>query len=260
MLETLERGWRVLATGICFATFGLGGLGLRLFYFPLLQLLVRDPARRTRQARLAVHHTFRFFIELMRVVGVLRYRIEGVEKLSRSGLLILANHPTLIDVVFLISLVPNADCVVKASLANNPFTRGPVQATGYLCNDSGPELVQACIDSVKAGNNLIIFPEGTRTPVQGPMKLQRGAANIAVRGPCDITPVTIRAEPIGLAKGMPWWRVPPRPIQFTIVVRDDIAVAPLLEDAGGEAALAARQLTTRLHDYFSRETQRHAGA
>ncbi|MBZ4415733.1 1-acyl-sn-glycerol-3-phosphate acyltransferase [Myxococcus sp. RHSTA-1-4] len=259
MLRKLERGWRILATGIAFSTFGLGGLGLRLLYFPLLQLFVRDRARRTRLARLAVHHTFRVFVEWMRILGVLTYRVEGVEKLARPGLLILANHPTLIDVVFLISLVPNADCVVKASLANNPFTRGPIEATGYLCNDSGPGLVQDCIRSVKAGNNLIIFPEGTRTPVNGPMKLQRGAANIAVRGPCDITPVTIRCEPIGLTKGTPWWRVPPAPMNFTIVVRDDIPVAPLLREAGTEA-LAARQLTTHLHDYFSTETQRHAGA
>ncbi|QSQ16365.1 lysophospholipid acyltransferase family protein [Myxococcus landrumensis] len=259
MLERLDYVWRVLATGFCFATFGLGGLALRLLYFPLLSLFVRHKPRRTRLARLAVHYSFRFFIELMRVSGVLRYRVEGVEKLSRSGLLILANHPTLIDVVFLISLVPNADCVVKASLANNPFTRGPVEATGYLCNDSGPELVKACIASVKAGNNLIIFPEGTRTPVSGPMKLQRGAANIAVRGPCDITPVTIECKPLSLTKGLPWWRVPPSKMNFTIVVRDDIAVTPMVEEAQGEA-LAARHLTERLHTYFSTETQRHAGA
>ncbi|RKH47314.1 lysophospholipid acyltransferase family protein [Corallococcus sicarius] len=259
MVERLERAWRIFATGLSFATFGLGGLALRLIYFPLLQLFVREPGRQTRLARLAVHHSFRFFVGYMRFLGVLRYELEGVEKLSRSGLLILANHPTLIDVVFLISLVPNADCVVKASLANNPFMRGPIRATRYLCNDSGPGLIQDCIASVKAGNNLIIFPEGTRTPVRGPMQLQRGAANIAVRGPCDITPVTIRVSPSGLTKGVPWWKVPERPMHFIIRVEDDIRVSPEDADAG-EAAKAARQLTTRLHDHFSRESQGHAGA
>jgi 1-acyl-sn-glycerol-3-phosphate acyltransferase len=259
MLERLERLWRIFATGLSFATFGLGGLGLRLVYFPLLGLFVRDPARQQRLARLAVHHAFRFFVGYMRLLGVLRYELQGVEKLARPGLLILANHPTLIDVVFLVSLVPNADCVVKASLARNPFTRGPIRATRYLCNDSGPELIQACIASVKAGNNLIIFPEGTRTPVGGPMQLQRGAANIAVRGPCDITPVTIRCEPLGLTKGTPWWKVPPKRMHFTIRVEDDIPVSSLAVDSG-DAAKAARQLTTHLHDYFSRERQGHVGA
>ncbi|MBZ4333085.1 1-acyl-sn-glycerol-3-phosphate acyltransferase [Corallococcus interemptor] len=259
MLEKLDRPWRIFATGLSFATFGLGGLALRLLYFPLLALFVRDPARQQRLARLAVHYTFRFFIGYMRALGVLRYELQGVEKLARSGLLILANHPSLIDVVFLISLVPNADCVVKASLANNPFTRGPIRATRYLCNDSGPGLIQDCIASVKAGNNLIIFPEGSRTPLDGNMQLQRGAANIAVRGPCDITPVIIRCEPRGLTKGMPWWKVPSKPMHYVIRVEDDIPVSAQDAEAG-EAAKAARQLTTRLHDHFSRGSQGHVGA
>jgi hypothetical protein len=52
------------------------------------------------------------------------YQIEGGERLQRDGLLVLANHPTLIDVVCLISLLPNADCVVKRAVACNPFMRG----------------------------------------------------------------------------------------------------------------------------------------
>jgi hypothetical protein len=42
--------------------------------------------------------------------------------------MIIANHPSLIDVVFLIGLVRQANCVVKQSLWENPFTRGPVRA------------------------------------------------------------------------------------------------------------------------------------
>ncbi|MFC4160456.1 lysophospholipid acyltransferase family protein [Chitinimonas lacunae] len=261
MLERLDRYWRVIATAIAFSTFGLGGLLLRLVYFPLLQWLVRQPARRATLSRRAVHRAFRLFIELMRVLGILRYRIEGVERLQRPGLLILANHPTLIDVVFLISLVSNADCVVKASLARNPFTRGPVRATGYICNDSGVGLVEDCIASVRAGSNLIIFPEGTRSVPGQPLRLQRGAANIAVRGQLPITPVRIRCEPPSLTKGLPWWQVPPRRMQFTIVVEDDIAIEPFLDRPDGEA-LAARELTRYLTDYFSpsTETTTHADA
>ncbi len=258
MLERINRCWRVVATAIAFAGFGIGGLILRLVVFPLLQLFVRAPQRQAVLARLALHHALRFFVASMQLLGILRYTVDGLERLRRPGLLILANHPTLLDVVFLVSLVPNADCVVRAGLARNPFTRGPVRAAGYVCNDSGSGLIHDCIDSVKAGNNLIIFPEGTRTPRDGPMRLRRGAANVAVRGPCDITPVTIRCVPRSLTKGEPWWRVPPRRMQFTIQVRDDIAVAPFL--TAGSEALAARRLTRYLHEYFSRENHAHAGA
>jgi 1-acyl-sn-glycerol-3-phosphate acyltransferase len=258
MIEGLDRGWRLVGTAISFSSFGIGGLLLRAIYFPMLGLLVRNPQSRTRRARLAIHHAFRSFVALMDGLGVLRYEVMGLEKLNRPGQLILSNHPTLIDVVFLISFVPNADCVVRSGLARNPFTRGPVNATGYICNDSGAELVEDCIRSIKAGNNLIIFPEGTRTPKDGQMKLQRGAANIAVRGGCDVTPVIIRCRPRTLGKGEPWWKIPPRRAEFSIEVLDDIPVAPFIEAANHDAPLAARRLTDHLYEFFTSKRASHA--
>lgn len=260
MVRTLDYGWRLFATGLSFSAFGLGGLMLRLVCFPVMGLLLRNANSRVRYVRLLVHHSFKGFVWLMRTLGVLRYEIVGAEKLQRSGLLILANHPTLIDVVFLISLVPNASCIVKAGLARNPFTRGPVTAAGYICNDSGSGLVGDCIHSVASGHNLIVFPEGTRTPLDGRMRFQRGAANIAVRGEYDITPVVIRCEPICLTKGTPWWKIPPSRAHFVIEIKDDIPVMPFIEAANHEAALAARRLTEFLHEYFQEERVANAGA
>lgn len=251
MLDWIGRAWRVVATGVSFATFGIGGLVLGFIVAPLLNLLVRDRARRASIGRYLIHLGFRGFIEWMRLLGLLRYTIIDRHKLDRSGLLVLANHPTLLDVVFLISLIPNADCVVRSGLFKNPFTRGPLRAANYLCNDSGAGLIDDCIASLRAGNNLVMFPEGTRTPVAGPMSLQRGAANIAVRGQRDITPVRIRCVPLSLTKGLPWWRVPARRMHFTIRVDDDIAVAAFCN--GDDDALAARRLTQHLHQHFAGE-------
>ncbi|KUM05533.1 1-acyl-sn-glycerol-3-phosphate acyltransferase [Chromobacterium subtsugae] len=256
MAERCNYLWRLMATAIAFSVFGLGGVLFSLIVFPLLMLLVRRPARRIALSRRVVQISFAAFIQLMRALGILRYRIVGAEKLRRPGLLILANHPTLIDVVFLISLLPNADCIVKSSLARNPFTRGPVRASGYICNDSSEGLIEDCIHSVHDGNNLVIFPEGTRTPLDGRFTLQRGAANIAVRGRRAITPVSIRCEPRSLAKGVPWWRIPPRPMHFTIEVLDDLPVAPFLE--GQSEAMAARKLTRFLHDFYLTTSSLHA--
>lgn len=254
------RGWRVIATGIAFTTFGLGGLALWLVYFPWLDLRVRDASRKSRLARAMVRRTFAIFVEWMRVLGILDYRVDGAEKLKREGLLILANHPTLIDVVFLVSLVDNADCVVNARRARNPFMRGPIGAANYISNDSGAGLVENCIRSLRDGGNLLIFPEGTRTPEDGTVRLQRGAANIAVRGRVAVTPVLIDCTPRSLTKGLPWWRVPPSRMRFSIEVRDDIAVQPFLDAAHGEPALASRRLTDHLQNYFATEKPAHAGA
>ncbi len=254
MRDRLNYFWRIIATGLSFLAFGLGGMLQWLLVFPCLNLLVSDPARRSRIARGIIHRSFAAHIELMRLLGVLTYDIRGAERLQRHGLLILANHPTLIDVVFLISLIPDADCVVKSRLARNPFTRGPVQATGYICNDSGTGLVDDCIASVKSGKNLVIFPEGTRTPREGERHLQRGAAHIAVRGALNVTPVVIRCSPPTLSKGVPWYRIPSRRFHVTVEVGADLHVAPFL--AGTNAAIAARRLTDHLIAYFDTECAR----
>ncbi|TWI66324.1 1-acyl-sn-glycerol-3-phosphate acyltransferase [Pseudoduganella lurida] len=244
------RYWRVGATGFSFALFGIGGLLLRVLVFPLLHLLVWRRERRVALAREIIRLVFRTYVEVMRALGVLRYETAGLDKLERGGLLILANHPTLIDTVFLMAFVRNADCIVKGALWNNPFTRGPVRAAGYISNSEGGEgLVGDCIASLERGNNLIVFPEGTRTPASGVITLKRGAANIAVRGARDITPVVIRCEPVTLGKGEKWWHVPPRRVRFTLAVGDDLPVAPFIADASD--VIAARRLTQFLEQYFT---------
>jgi 1-acyl-sn-glycerol-3-phosphate acyltransferase len=243
--------WRILATAVAFACFGLGGMALWLVVFPVQSVVYRNPVRRQRAARNVVQSVFRLFVAWMRLLGLIRYEVRGAERLQRRGLLILANHPTLIDVAFLIGLVPNASCVVKSTLADHPCTRGPVRATGYICNNPDSDLLLACTDSLAAGSNLIIFPEGTRSRPGQALKMQRGAAQIALRGGLDITPVRIHCEPLGLYKGQPWWTVARRPLRFTIEVGDDLPSAPVLEAAGGEHGRAARRLTESLIQFFS---------
>jgi 1-acyl-sn-glycerol-3-phosphate acyltransferase len=257
MLERLSRCWRVLATGLSFAAFGLGGLLLRVAVFPALNLLVWKKEARVVLARAVIRVTFRCFVGFMRGLGVLRYEIVGRQRLERNGLLILANHPTLIDTVFLMAFVKRADCIVKGGLWNNPFTRGPVMAAGYINNDHGVDLVENCIASLQDGNNLIIFPEGTRTPPSGTIHLMRGAANLAVRGRRNVTPVLIDCQPMTLGKGEKWWRVPPRFARFRIEVREDIEIDRFVAD-GTTDVMAARHLTQYLQTYFTKEKQQHA--
>lgn len=255
MVERIDRAWRVCATGLCFSGFGLGGLVLRVLVFPVLALVPWSALQRQRVCKDVIRHAFRLFLWLMRAVGVIGYEVRNAQRLRRHGLLIVANHPSLIDVIFLIALTRRADCVVKAGLAHNPFTRGPVLATGYVRNDSGAAMVQDCIASLRAGNNLVIFPEGTRTPLDGSLRLQRGVANIAVRGGFVLTPVIIRCEPPTLRKGDKWYRVPVRRPRYVIDVRQDLDTARLAPP-GADDAMAVRAVTQALTDYFSREIRR----
>jgi 1-acyl-sn-glycerol-3-phosphate acyltransferase len=237
---------RLIGTGISFALFGLGGLGLVLTVFPLINLLVRDVQKRHLLARQVISLSFRCFVATMRALGVMRYEFVDVEILraDRSCLLV-ANHPTLIDYVLLASVLPNLDCIVKRSLWRNPFLGGVVRAAGYIPNDEG-DVLTICQERLQSGGVLLVFPEGTRTSKDHQagksLKLERGAANIAARAGIDVRLVHITCEPSTLTKREPWYQIPSRCFDMRVVAQQRIAVQPFLA-AAPSIAIAARRLT-----------------
>lgn len=250
---TLERCRRGLGTALSFAAFGVGGMFIGLIVAPLLHCVVREPVRRHRLVRSLIQYAFRAFIGLMQGLGVLDSRFENTERLNRSGLLILANHPSLIDVVFLLAQVPQADCIVKGRLASNPFTRGPIRAAGYITNRDPDAVLEAARRSLTDGHSLILFPEGTRTTPGRPIKCRRGGANIALRTATDITPVLIRCRPTTLTKGEPWYHIPPRKVRVELRVLDDI---PVPHNPDRPMSQLARHLTRGLSEHFNHELER----
>lgn len=243
--------WRLIATAASFVLFGLGGLCLRLLVFPLLAWLPGDAQAHRLRARRTVGRLFWFFIRFMARTGVLTYQIDGADKLGRPGQMIIANHPSLIDVVFLIGLVRGANCVVKQSLWENPFTRGPLRSTQYISNDGSMDMLDAASDALQDGQSLIVFPEGTRTRPGQPPAFHRGAAAIALRGAKILTPVTIKVSPTTLTKAEPWYRIPQRRVHFSFHVGADID--PQAFAALGPAPQASRRLNDFLHHYYIKE-------
>ncbi|WP_374439636.1 lysophospholipid acyltransferase family protein [Pseudomonas panipatensis] len=243
--------WRLLATGMCFALFGLGGLLLRALVFPLFTLLPGNHLRRRRRARVTISRLFWLFVRIMQRSGVLTFQVEGIQRLGRPGQMVIANHPSLIDVVFLIGLIRDANCVVKESLWNNPFTRGPVNAAQYISNNGSMDMFDEAVEALEQGQTLIVFPEGTRTTPGQPPEFHRGAAAIALRGARLITPVTISVSPTTLTKADPWYSIPARRVHFQLRVGDDID--PQVFASLGPAPAASRKLNAFLHQHFIKE-------
>jgi 1-acyl-sn-glycerol-3-phosphate acyltransferase len=252
MWKKLNFIWRIVATRLCFIVFGIGGLILPLICAPIILLISDSTKSRQYYSRKLIQKSFLFFVNFMRGIGVLSWGVKGVERLQREGLLILANHPTLIDVVFLISFVPHADCIVKQSLLKNPFMRGFIGLTGFITNDAGSELVDNAESSINRGGALIIFPEGSRSIPGQPLKFKRGAANVALRTNTPITPVHIDCNPITLSKMHRWYHTPTRKFHIQITVGEDISLTPYSDIP---IAKAARYLTQDLQNYFSKELQ-----
>ncbi len=246
----LKHSLRLLVAGFLFGVFGVGGLFLACVIIPLHSRLREYPEGADIAAQRIIHRSFDYFIRLSVILHIISVKESGTERLREATGLVVANHPTLLDVVLLISRMPQADCVVKREAWENFFLRRIVASAGYIPNDTGEDLVKACTDRLRAGRSLVLFPEGSRSPLGELGKFQRGAAHIAISSGCRITPVAIRCEPPALMKGQPWYALPKHRLQFSLEVGESFRAADLLSDDVAKP-LAARQLSEALRSYFA---------
>lgn len=246
----IDRSWRIFASGFCFILFSLGGLVFSLTAFPLLHLWPGSSYQKCRRVRFCVHKLFCFFIGVMKLLGLITVTTHNLELLRKARhCLVLANHPTLIDVVILGAQAPFMNCVVKGDLFKNRYLSRVLSYAGFINNNSADTLLSESAESLANGDAIIIFPEGSRTKPQSPLQFRRGAANIAVRSAAPILSVFITCKPIMLMKGDPWYKIPERRGKFTIWVKewiDPAAMAGSLEDKSA----SARRLTQLLQQYF----------
>ena len=249
-MRRLDYLWRLSATGAAFAFIFFGGGLLAVTMLPLLALL---PGHRRERAQLVIHQTFRFYVTMLQRLGLLRLQIDGLDRLEHpGGRLIVANHPSLLDVVMLMALIPRAQCIVKNQLWRHPLLGPLMRRAGYIRNDLDPELlVAACQDALDQGNSVIIFPEGTRSrPGEAPRFL-RGFANLATLTGAPIQLVVITCDPPTLIKGEPWWHIPPAPPQFRLVIGDRLDANIYLRYP--HRSLAARKLVQFLEQYYAEQ-------
>ncbi len=251
MISWLNKLWRLIATALSFTLFGLGSLVLGIVVFPVLWVVIRERTQRRDIARWMVTGCFWLFVQVMSGLGVLRYRIIGHEKAkSARGCLIVANHPTLIDVVFLLAIFRDSDCVVKGAMWANPVTAFTVRAIDYIPNND-PEIVMAeCIKRLKAGHNLILFPEGTRSIPGQALNFKRGAATIAIRAGAACLPVSITCTPVTLTKSEAWYHIPEKRVSFKLEILNPVSVQSFVDDTPNEKS-AALALNAFLRDRLS---------
>ena len=249
---------RVVLRGLGFATFGLITATLGLVIVPLARLAARlrgRPEQAVLRAQHAIHRGMRLWVRWMDRWDVLRVvTVKGVEAL-RGPVVVVANHPSLIDTPILLNLMPQADLIVNAAWGDNPVLRGCVQGAEYLRVEHGAVMVRHAIERLHAGRTLVVYPEGSRTPTEGLRSFERGAAQIALLAGCDIVPVVITVRPRTLMKGQAFTDVPASCPEWTVEVGQPIRSADHLRE-GESASAAARRLTAVLQDYFEKRWDR----
>ena len=222
----MKRVIRSFLCALCFALFGLGALGLGGLIFPIILLVYRKPMHQRKILSYFIHISWRFFVWLMVVMRLISVKCNDFSRLrSLQGHIVIANHPSLIDVVILISCIPNSVCVVKKGLFHNFFIKHVIQKI-YLSNDlSAEEFINRGKEFLKSGYNIVIFPEGTRTVKGHNIKLHRGFAYLHLKSECPILPIHIENSTHILGKNQPWWDVGTKTSVYMLTLKKDIKYA-----------------------------------
>ncbi|HET7299309.1 MAG TPA: lysophospholipid acyltransferase family protein [Oleiagrimonas sp.] len=255
------RLWRKCGTGLCFVVYGAVGWLGGLTVLPLIMLWPGSPAARERRIRGVVSWSFRWLLVLIAVLRVGHVEIEGREWLDQvDGRLLVANHPMYLDVVALVGLLPQADCVIKRAMWRNRLYRRFVEATGYISNAGNVDLLDDCVASLRRGRPLILFPEGTRSTPGEPLHFCRGAAQVAVRSGCEVLPVVIHCDPLALGKGQAWHTVSDRPWRLRVRICPPRTLSELGWREDMPHGVAARRVTQTMQDFFTRQLKDPATA
>ena len=250
--RALERAVRSAGSGFLFSVFGVGAVLLAAALLPVARLWARSDRPADLIAQRWISRAFALFIALGRWIRIWDFEVSGFEHLGQGGMLIVANHPTLIDVVLLLARFPQCDCVVKRAAWRNPALAGIVRAAGYVPNDDGAAMIEACVARLEAGRSLLLFPEGSRSPESGFRRFERGAAHVAIRSGRPILPVFIDCQPPALKKGQPWYAIPNARMRFRLRAGEPIDVHALIDDAD-PIGVSARRVNAALLRHFESE-------
>lgn len=239
---------------VLLAWLGLISLTWNVIALPLL-LLPKGPGQRIGRAGIALG--YRFYWACARASGLMRLDASALDVLRNEpgGLIVAANHPSMLDAVMLVARLPRGVCVMKASLLHNPLLGAATRLARYIPNHDPLTLIRASVACLKDGGQLVLFPEGTRTETRPLNPLLPGLGRIALRAHVPVQTVIIETDSPYLSKGWPLWRMPPLPIVFRARLGERFCIESFTTAGGGprEGAVAANALMSELDAYFRRE-------
>ncbi|HMR32232.1 MAG TPA: lysophospholipid acyltransferase family protein [Geminicoccaceae bacterium] len=207
------------------------------------------PARvRQRIGPRLVHHVAGWYLGLLASTGRVRFDLAELDALdAEGGLVIVPNHPSMLDAVMFISRLPRLVCIAKAELWDNPLLGGGMRMAGYIRNDAPIKLVKLAAERLRQGQQLLLFPEGTRTSRPPVSEFRSGFALMAKMADVPVQTVFIETNTPFLGKGWSLLRRPDFPLLYRVRVGRRFRVE-------GET----KRFVADLERYFRDELQRSA--
>ena len=209
---------RLPLTGLLLALLLLLGamsLAWNLVALLLYPLLPRE--RGLAVGRAGIAYGYRLYWAVAAASGMIRLEAQALDALrDQPRLILVANHPSLLDALLLVARLPRSACIMKASLVRNPFLGAGARLARYIRNDSPRGMIRLAVEDLQRGGQLVVFPEGTRSAGGGLNPFRPGVTLIAKLAGAPIQTVFIDTDSPYLGKGWPLWKLPPLPIRFSV--------------------------------------------
>lgn len=149
--------------------------------------------------------------------GLLQTEFIGFEDASSwAGTLVVANHPTILDALLLMTVVPSLEFLINARLVNHPVMGGAMRLSGFLRNDAPLGMIRSGGKTLSAGANLLVFPEGTRTRNPPLDRFHHGYALVAIRSEAPVRTVFITCDSDYFGRDFSFFKPGRSPVRFRI--------------------------------------------
>lgn len=207
---------------VFFGIFGVGAATLNFLLFPFIKdnkYLCSD----------IIHGLWKFFVNLMIFFGFFKLDIKKLEKIENK--VIVSTHPSFIDIVILIALIPHSTCFVKKELAHNPILKNLVTSIFITNEVELDELKSESKKMLDEGFNVIIFPSGIRHRRDEFPKIKKGASLVALNAGKNIVPIRFFSDRDFLFINQPFYAVSDRRVTFEIEQMPEINIADFMNES-----------------------------
>ena len=222
---------RSILAVFCFFIFGIGAVILNFLLFPFIK-------NNKELCSDIIHNTWRFFVNLMMFLKLFRLDVKKLEKIENK--VIVSTHPSFIDIVILIALIPRSTCFVKKELAHNSILKNLVTSIFITNEVELDELKSESKKMLDRGFNVIIFPSGIRHRRDEFPKIRKGASLVALNAGKNIVPVKVFSDRDFLFINQPFYAVSDRCVNFEIEQMREINIADFI----GESEIITKQRLT----------------
>jgi 1-acyl-sn-glycerol-3-phosphate acyltransferase len=165
-----------------------------------------DPLRRAQRLQRLTCAAYGFMHDWLRLVRICDFDHRGaLAGLPGGAFVVVANHPTLMDITSISAALGRGFTVVKGELYRRQLVRPFLEGAGHVAAaDADPLSAQRVVDEAVArladGHPLIVFPEGTRSHRDRLRPFGRTAFEVACRAAVPVVSVTVECEPVYLSK------------------------------------------------------------